>query len=45
MFFPSKAMKFLTVDELVNVMICGFRFGVVKIARSLAREDSGIMVS
>ena len=44
-FFPSRATKFLTVDELVNVMTWGLRFGFFKITRSLVREDCGITVS
>jgi len=43
--FPSKVTKFLTVDELVNVITLGRRFGSFRIERSLVREDCGITVS
>ena len=38
-FFPSRATKFLTVDELVNVMTCGLCFASFRMARSFVRDD------
>src|SRR5580658_1236399 len=45
MFFPRRATKFLTVDELVNVITWGLRFGSFRLARSFVRDDCGITVS
>ena len=43
--FPSSATKFLTVDELVNVITFGLRFASPSIARNRDRDDCGITVS
>src|SRR5580700_6014247 len=42
-FFPSRDTKFLTVDELVNVIMWG-RFGLLRMVRSRVREDCGMTV-
>ena len=38
---PSSSTKFLTVDELVNVTICGRRLGFFRAACKRVREASG----
>ena len=45
MFFPSSATKFLTVDELVNVIDMRTAFRVFQDGPQSVREDCGITVS
>src|SRR6267154_3455625 len=42
---PSSATKFLTVEELVKVTMCGLRLGFFITASNRFRDDTGITVS